>query len=300
MSKLKITITMLLVCLIATFIAGCGGTTEPSSHELSETVSVLDSISVSPEGIEMGLDKALNYNALGKYEDETLANITSTVVWSSSSNSVATVSPVGLVTTTGYGTTEIIATQGEVTGSTTLTVPITYPQQSIPQSPSSSETTVGQIESVSISPSTPTLREQDMLQLKALAPYSDGTSKDVTTEVVWTTSNTNVATITELGLVEAMAGGETKITAAFQGGSDSIVLTVESLIDPETIPEDDAEDSMMSMVTSMLTMMLENPQGMMDTAIGMIRNGTMIDMLKWLFEPGVFTELLRFVGQMLF
>jgi RHS repeat-associated protein len=47
----------------------------------------------------------------------------------------------------------------------------------------------------------------------ATATMTDGTTQDFTTQVVWTSSNTTVATIVSTGVASALAAGETTITA---------------------------------------------------------------------------------------
>ena len=62
-------------------------------------------------------------------------------------------------------------------------------------------------------------------QLTATGKYSDGTSKDLTASVTWTSSNTNVATVAA-GVVTTLAQGTAKITGTLSGVSGSVTLTV--------------------------------------------------------------------------
>lgn len=64
-------------------------------------------------------------------------------------------------------------------------------------------------------------------QLTATGQYSDGTSKDLTASVTWTSSNTNVATVVSgTGAVTTLAQGSAKITGTLSGVSGSVTLTV--------------------------------------------------------------------------
>lgn len=369
-NRMKILMALVLVCFVASFVAGCcGGSTEPASHEPLESTPALESLHVSPEDMQIGEGKALQYSVLGKHTDGTLSDLGGSVTWSSSDGLVAEVTDDGLVTTRGYGTVEIVATLGEIVGSTTITVPSPPTVQSISLRPAISEILAGQtlqfgatatysdgstkdvttkanwdtsdpltididslgfatsqnsgtatitalldeqstsiditvldpnptVASVLITPSVLTLIEQDSLQLKAVATYSDGGTKDITTEVLWDVSDPVIATISVLGLIEATSMGETIVTAAFEDMSASATLSVESLIDPSTLPEDD-EDPMMSMVKTMIGMIFENPQGMIDMAKGMLTKETLGALLRWIAEPGVMLELLQFVKQMI-
>jgi hypothetical protein len=56
-------------------------------------------------------------------------------------------------------------------------------------------------------------------QMTATGTYSDATTKDLTLEVTWTTANTAIATVTNVGsqkgTVLAVAVGLTTVTAAY-------------------------------------------------------------------------------------
>ncbi len=54
-------------------------------------------------------------------------------------------------------------------------------------------------------------------QFTATANMSDGTTANVTTAAAWLSSNTNVATVSALGVVTGVADGQTTITATYQG-----------------------------------------------------------------------------------
>lgn len=74
------------------------------------------------------------------------------------------------------------------------------------------------IESIDIVPSPAVvLRPGGSVKLTANARLNDGTTKDVTSQVLWASANTAAATVGvtpgDIGLVTAIAGGETTITA---------------------------------------------------------------------------------------
>lgn len=60
----------------------------------------------------------------------------------------------------------------------------------------------------------------------AVGTYSDGTTKSITAEVTWTSSDSTVATIGPSGLAIARAPGTTQITATLEEVSRSATLTV--------------------------------------------------------------------------
>jgi len=66
-----------------------------------------------------------------------------------------------------------------------------------------------------------------MLPLTAKANYSDGTSKDVTSQAAWTSGATADATVSTLGVVDGVSPvSSVTITATFSGKSGQIALAV--------------------------------------------------------------------------
>jgi hypothetical protein len=88
------------------------------------TAASLLSIAVTPAGSTIAQDATVQFAATGTYSGGTTKDITTSVTWSSSSPSVATISNVagsqGLATGVGQFQTTISATLGSVTGSTNL------------------------------------------------------------------------------------------------------------------------------------------------------------------------------------
>jgi len=63
------------------------------------------------------------------------------------------------------------------------------------------------------------------VQLTATGTYADSTTKDITAEATWSSSNPTVATVSG-GLVTPVAVGATTITAALDGKNGILNLTV--------------------------------------------------------------------------
>jgi hypothetical protein len=64
-------------------------------------------------------------------------------------------------------------------------------------------------------------------QFKAIGTYSDGSTKNITSQVTWTSSKTNIATVSASGLVTAIAAGNTSIMATLSGINSTVVpLTI--------------------------------------------------------------------------
>lgn len=147
------------------------------------------------------------------YETVTPSNATNqTVTWHSSNTSIATVNPnSGLVTAQGAGTATIYATAQDGSGK--------YGTCSV------SVTSVS-VKCVCVCPKQKTLSKNETTTLRATV-YPHGASKSV----IWTSSNTSVATVgTYTGIVTAKSDGTTTITARSVNGNktDTCTITVDS------------------------------------------------------------------------
>jgi hypothetical protein len=80
--------------------------------------------------------------------------------------------------------------------------------------------------SISVAPANPSLAVGSTIQFAASGTYSDGTSHDITTQVIWSSSNTSVATVNNSGLATALSAGSTNITSTSGNITGSTILTV--------------------------------------------------------------------------
>ena len=81
------------------------------------------------------------------------------------------------------------------------------------------------LESITISPDNPSIAEGETQQFTVTGTYSDG-SNQVLTNVSWTSSDVNVATIDASGLASGILAGSTTITANSNGFEDTTTLGV--------------------------------------------------------------------------
>lgn len=131
------------------------------------------------------------------------------VTWSSSDATLATVDASGVVTTLGIGAVDIIATSEGKSGSATLT---------IANAPVASVT-------VTLTPAT--VIEGETSQGTATLHDANNNVLDGRV-IIWTSSNTAVATVDAGGLVTTIRPGSAIITATSEGTSDSRALRVEA------------------------------------------------------------------------
>ncbi|MCU1271981.1 MAG: hypothetical protein JWN74_3275, partial [Acidobacteriaceae bacterium] len=88
--------------------------------------------------------------------------------------------------------------------------------------------TAATLQSISVTPSSPTVQAGATQQFTAMGTYADGTTQNITTQVSWSSSNTNVATISTLGLASSIAGGTSTIMATLGNSSGTTILTVQA------------------------------------------------------------------------
>ncbi|MFC5706962.1 beta strand repeat-containing protein [Aeromonas eucrenophila] len=166
------------------------------------------SITVPPLTLAAGQTKQLS--ATGSYNDGSNKNVTADVHWSSSDPAVATISLTGLVTAVTPGTATITGTLDGQTATLSATV------------------TNATLNAGGLTITTPPLTLANGLssQLTASGTYSDGSSADVTANVHWSSSDPAIATVSQTGLVTAVAPGTATITGSLDGQNATLSVTV--------------------------------------------------------------------------
>ena len=111
-----------LLFLTIIVLAGCGsgggGSSNSSNGQDNGTTKVLSSIAVSTSNPKIAVGASTQFQAIGTYSDSTTQDITTSVTWSSSTTSVATVgddaNSKGKATAVAAGTTTITAASGNI------------------------------------------------------------------------------------------------------------------------------------------------------------------------------------------
>ncbi|HJU84234.1 MAG TPA: Ig-like domain-containing protein, partial [Holophagaceae bacterium] len=174
----------------------------------------LQSITVTPANPTLALTTQQQFTATGHYNDGSTADLTGSVTWASVNSAVAGITPGGLATALAAGTSTIQATQGAITGSTTLTV------------------TSATLVSLAVTPLNPVIPAGTAQQFHATGTFSDSSTQDLTLQVGWSSSNTAAATISTTGLASGLAKGITTIQATFGAISASTSLAVSATSAP--------------------------------------------------------------------
>jgi len=201
----------------ATITAKVGSLTDTT--QLTVVAANLVSISVTPTPSSIAVGTAQQFSAVGSFNDGSTQLLTS-VTWSSSSSSVATINSSGLATAVGTGTATITATSGSVTGTAALTV------------------TGASVTAITVTPANSNMPVGTTKQFTATASFSDGSSQDVTASALWGSSNPAAAAINNQGLVSSVAAGSTTINAVLDSvtGSTNLTVTTVKLVGIAILP----------------------------------------------------------------
>jgi len=153
----------------------------------------------------------------GLYTDGSAAPLTQGVVWSSAESSVVSVSPNnGVVTATGLGDANVMASFGGLSTTTPLTVKVTAALDSIELSAESTSLVVGQQTAVT-----------------AIGHFNDGSTEDLSSKVTLDFSNTNLSHGASSNIIvaesSAFGGGTTEVTASYLGKTSTVPLEIHIL-----------------------------------------------------------------------
>jgi uncharacterized protein YjdB len=170
----------------------------------------LQSVSIEPAVGALPERETQRLTATGLYSDGTVRDITSEVVWASTDVQVARVGLDGTVLGVRFGTATIAGTLQTYSGVATLTVtPIMV--------------------RIAILPEALSIKHRANGRVSAVATWSDDSTRDVTDEVTWTSSDDGVASVS-LGSIQGIAPGSASITATLDDFRTSAAITVEPLI----------------------------------------------------------------------
>jgi len=171
------------------------------------------SMTISPVSRLAATGQTVTFTASGTTVNGNTSDVTSTATWTSSNSSIATVSA-GTVTTIATGTATITAKQDDGSASASLIV------------------TASQLQSIAITPSSPTVSSTQGTQpFTATGTFADGSTQNLTSLVQWTSSNTSVATISSSGVASLITTGTTTITASVTTNSGAVTNSTTLTVD---------------------------------------------------------------------
>jgi uncharacterized protein YjdB len=184
-----------------------------TSGALSATAAVtvnsatLVSLAIAPSNSFMPAGAVKQFTATGTFSDNSTQDVTLSVVWSSSSPTVASINDLGAVTSIATGSTTIAATWGAISQSTTLTVSNV------------------KLVSITISPANPRVEAHTSLKFTATGVYSDG-STSILASVSWHSSKAQFANIRSTGILHGKKAGTLTLSATSSGVTGTTTVTI--------------------------------------------------------------------------
>ena len=197
-----------VISLCLTVFSACGGGSFGPGIGHSPPPLELVAVAVTPADPVLLLGTVQQFTATGRFSDGSEKDITGSVTWATSSSSVASITGGGLAAASALGSATVSATSGSVIGSTTANV-----QAAV-------------LSSITIRPANRKIAQLTSQQFEAIGTYTDGSTRNVTGQVSWTSSDSIVAMISRGGRAKGLTPGTTTITATLQSISASAALEV--------------------------------------------------------------------------
>ncbi|WP_318473349.1 Ig-like domain-containing protein [Photobacterium leiognathi] len=192
--------------------------------DINVSDAVLEKILVEPASVDLAKGQLQHLTAMAVYSDDTTADMTENVVWRpydiNDDNNVASVNAIGMVKGLEQGNTTIKAAIGEISDLVEINVSDAV------------------LEAIEVSPERVKLAKGQLQELKAKATYSDGTTADMTENVVWLPYDINddngVAIANAIGVVKGLKQGNTTIKASIGEINDLVEINVSDAV-PEKL-----------------------------------------------------------------
>jgi uncharacterized protein YjdB len=191
---------------VTSMVAGTTGT-----MAFAVKAPTLSSILIAPASTNLFPGQSWQMKATGVFTDGAAQDVTSQVSWTSGNQQVASVAS-GLVTATGTGQTSITATSGSATATATVVVSSAV------------------LSSIVVTPANVSIATGQTMQFAANGIFSDGSTSDITNNVVWDTSNHAVSTMSQAGLATGVGVGTANVTATVGAVVGSLPMNVTAAV----------------------------------------------------------------------
>jgi len=190
------------------------------TSNVTVTNATITRLQVQPSNANLTVLQATNLTAVATLSDSTTRDVTNLVQWRTGNRAVGEITEEGTLTAVAPGTTTAEATVGTLRGVCNVTV------------------TGPNLTSLTISPLNFNMLRLAFQQMVATATFSDGSSRDVTTNVTWTSSVPSGAAINSAtGLVRALFPGNATLRAHLGLAPDALTnVTVLDQFDPNPSP----------------------------------------------------------------
>ncbi|WP_109486874.1 beta strand repeat-containing protein [Occallatibacter savannae] len=187
-------------------------TATDGSISTTTTVYITDAVPVSvqltPKTASIANGTTQQYAVNVVYSDGSLQPVTTGLSWLSSSPSVAGVNSSGLASALASGQTTISVFYDSMSTTASLTV------------------TPAVLTNIVVTPVTTVVGVNGNVQFTATGVFSDNSTQDLSSQVVWTSSNGVLAVINATGLVNGISPGTVTITATSGAISGSATLNI--------------------------------------------------------------------------
>ncbi len=198
-----------LVTALSAGTTSVTATFEGLSTQQNISVKALTALAISPTTVTLAIASSQQLNLSGIYSDNSNETLTNGITWQSSNPSIASISNTGVVLGISAGTVSITAGVGELSSNLNVTISAATLQSIVVSSPVT-QITAGLTSSFS-----------------AKGIYSDGTEQDLSNQVVWSVSDSTIASIdSETGLLMALQTGSVSAIASKQGLTSSLSISV--------------------------------------------------------------------------
>jgi uncharacterized protein YjdB len=182
---------------------------------INVTDAQLVSLSLSPVNASIPLGQSQRYTAQGTYTDASVQDLSSEVTWLSSNEGLALISNTGslagLAESVASGSVTLTAVFGDIQQHTSLTI------------------TNAVLSSIEIQPANQAVAKGTNAQISALGYYTDGSKIDLTSKVIWSSSDASLVDVLTAnnGTVRSLDVGSALISAALEGltGVGNITVT---------------------------------------------------------------------------
>ena len=231
----------------------------------------LKSIAVNPRVSSIVTGATQQFKAIGTYSDGHKKDITSSVTWNSSAKNVASITSGGLATGVAAGQSKITATLLSIRGAASLRVTLA-------------------LVAIAVTPNASTIIVGNSQQFMATGTFSDGSTKDITSSVVWSSSATNIVTIGNTGLANALIGG---VAPGDPPAQVTIAATLSSVNGSTTLT---VTDNLTSIALSPSSITLNVGSQQTFTATGSYQDGTSSDVTSLALWSSSNTSVLTIVA----
>jgi uncharacterized protein YjdB len=182
-----------------------------SSDKITVTQTTLVSIAITPANVSVPKGETEQLTATGSYNDGSTQDLSNQVTWAGAVPGIVDIGINGLITARGVGSATITATDGPVSAATLVTVSAAVPI------------------SLTVFPLNASVYPGTTQKFTVYEILSDGSKRNPTTGVTWSSANPDIATISANGLASGVAEGSASINASYQSVSGSTVLTVKPI-----------------------------------------------------------------------